>query len=265
MNCNQTRKYLSAFLDSELDVRTNIEVLEHVEICHDCACRLEAQRGLRDAVSSYVGSVQAPAAFRTRVTGALDRAAAGRPGVRVLVAEFASKGWVRAFAAAASIAVVFALVYQVLLVPPAGVNAAAIHEHVAILSDRVPTFMYTGDAERAKKVATFKMSEKPSLPLVDGESFSLVGAGPVEIQLRNVGHFVFRYKAETVSMFVFEGLGMDGVAGKSVKTGLGEARVDDGVDVRLVAWQGGHFTYVLVSRLSADVLLNEVGPSLLRR
>jgi anti-sigma factor RsiW len=265
MNCNQTRKYLSAFLDSELDVRTNIEVLEHVEICRDCARKLDRQRTLRDAVSGYIASVEAPASLRARVKGALAEAAAGRSRLAGTAAEYASKGWVRAFAAAASILVVFALVYQVLLAPSTGVNAATMREHAAVLRDRVATFMYTENAERARKVATFKMSEKPVIPLADGESFSLVGAGPVEIQLRDVGHFVFRYKAEMVSLFVFEGLGIDAVSGRTVMTGLGEARADESGGVSLVAWRGGHFTYILVSRLSEDVLLNEVGPSLLKK
>ncbi len=33
MNCNDARKYFYAFLDNELDVEKNIEVLAHLDMC----------------------------------------------------------------------------------------------------------------------------------------------------------------------------------------------------------------------------------------
>lgn len=260
MNCVDTRKYLSAFVDDELDVRTNIEVLEHVEICEACAARLEAESRLKGVVSSYVDSMRAPLSLKVKASEALRKASAPGLRIRAILRDFTGNGWVRALTAAASILVVFTLVYKVLLAPPAALNAGTIREHAAVLRDQVPTFFYTADLERAKRLALCKMEGQPSVPLLGEEEFQLVGAGPSEIEFRNVGHFVFRYKAETISMFVFEGVAEDGIGGRKVETRLGTAKIDSIRGMSLLAWQGGDFTYVLVSRLPGAELLEKIGP-----
>lgn len=61
MNCNNVRKYFYAFLDSELDVEKNIEVLAHVNMCHVCGLKIEKERLLQERVKETVCKVKAPA------------------------------------------------------------------------------------------------------------------------------------------------------------------------------------------------------------
>jgi hypothetical protein len=61
MNCNDVRKYLYAFLDDELDVEKNIEVLGHSNICCGCGRRMEKERLLQKRVKETVCEVKAPA------------------------------------------------------------------------------------------------------------------------------------------------------------------------------------------------------------
>ncbi|MCR4289579.1 MAG: hypothetical protein NUV86_04885 [Candidatus Scalindua sp.] len=61
MNCNDVRKYLYAFLDDELDVEKNIEVLGHSNICCGCGRRMEKERLLQKRVRETVCEVKAPA------------------------------------------------------------------------------------------------------------------------------------------------------------------------------------------------------------
>ena len=49
MNCTDVRKYFYAFLDSELDVERNIEVLAHVNMCHACGLKIEKERLLQES------------------------------------------------------------------------------------------------------------------------------------------------------------------------------------------------------------------------
>lgn len=263
MNCLETKKYLSAFLDNELDTRTNVDVVEHLRMCDHCAGRLEELGGLRGALSSYMKSVKAPQSLRDRITENLLDPAAHRRRVRAALRDFTANGWFRALTAAASILVVFTVVYVVLLRPPAVLASGAISKHLAVLRDQVPTWLYTTDAEKAKRRALIKMAHKPALPLIENSGFQLVGAGPCEIELRNVGHFVFRYKNEAVSMFVIEGMTADEFGGSDMQTPLGTAKVDSRRGANLVAWNAGNFTYVLVSRIPAGELLDKIAPSLL--
>ncbi len=60
MNCNDVRKYFNAFLDDELDVEKNIEVLAHLDMCCECSQRMEKERLLQGRVRETVRGVKAP-------------------------------------------------------------------------------------------------------------------------------------------------------------------------------------------------------------
>ena len=60
MNCNDARKYFYAFLDDELDVEKNIEVLAHLDMCCECGQRIEKERLLQNRVRETVCEVKAP-------------------------------------------------------------------------------------------------------------------------------------------------------------------------------------------------------------
>ncbi|MCP5006858.1 MAG: hypothetical protein GY941_23365 [Planctomycetes bacterium] len=60
MNCNDSRKYFYAFLDDELDVEKNIEVLAHLDMCCECGQRMEKERLLQRRVKETVCNVKVP-------------------------------------------------------------------------------------------------------------------------------------------------------------------------------------------------------------
>ena len=67
MNCNDVRKYFYAFLDDELDVEKNIEVLGHIDMCCECGQRIEKERHLQTRVRKIVCEVKAPAYLRQMI------------------------------------------------------------------------------------------------------------------------------------------------------------------------------------------------------
>lgn len=259
MNCQGARKFLSAFVDDELDVRTNVEVLEHLEMCPSCAARVERLRDLNAAVASSIASVRMPAGLSGRSLRALtrgERFAHRWMGAHVRV--LAQRGWFRIGAAAASILLVFGVIYASLVRPPAQFNSRAVLAHIAVMQDRLTHFYNTPDPERARRLALFKMGSMPDVPLLGREQFQLMGAGPQEIGLKNVGHFAFRYGSVTVSMFVLEGLDLSEVSG-DVREGLfGEMRLEKRGDYGVVAWRRGGFTYILVARTSPENLIEMI-------
>ena len=52
MNCREARKWLSPYLDSELEQTKTFEVSEHLRVCPDCADRFEAERRAEDMMRS---------------------------------------------------------------------------------------------------------------------------------------------------------------------------------------------------------------------
>lgn len=67
MNCNSSRKYFYAFLDDELDVERNIEVLAHLDVCCECSQRMEKERRLQTRIRETVCEVKAPACLEQMI------------------------------------------------------------------------------------------------------------------------------------------------------------------------------------------------------
>ena len=67
MNCNNVRKYFYAFLDGELDVEKNIDVLSHLNMCHACGIKIEKERLIQRRVKETVCKVKAPAYLEQKI------------------------------------------------------------------------------------------------------------------------------------------------------------------------------------------------------
>lgn len=73
MNCISFRKFAGAFADGELDVRQNLEALEHINMCPICAGRVEEVSRQRSALVRLWGEQSAPPRVQREVRGALQR------------------------------------------------------------------------------------------------------------------------------------------------------------------------------------------------
>src|SRR4051794_9801590 len=79
--CERTRKYLDSYIDNELLVETNHEVLQHLENCDACAAESEARTQLRGQVKAAVRSqampVELPVLVRQRIESEQSRKSPG--------------------------------------------------------------------------------------------------------------------------------------------------------------------------------------------
>ncbi len=67
MNCNDVRKYFYAFIDNELDVEKNIEILAHLDMCYECSQKIENERLLHERVKETVCMVRTPAYLKGKI------------------------------------------------------------------------------------------------------------------------------------------------------------------------------------------------------
>lgn len=51
MRCDEVRRYLGPYLDSELDAKTSFEMARHLEACEECRARLDAEDHLERAIA----------------------------------------------------------------------------------------------------------------------------------------------------------------------------------------------------------------------
>lgn len=67
--CKRIRSYLDSYLNNELLVETNHEVLKHLETCAACTRTLADRMRLKDQLKRAVMQEYAPAALRERISG----------------------------------------------------------------------------------------------------------------------------------------------------------------------------------------------------
>ncbi len=72
-HCTRIRSYLDSYLNNELMVETNHEVLTHLETCGACSRSLEERARLKAQVKHAVMQEYAPAALRERIASDLRR------------------------------------------------------------------------------------------------------------------------------------------------------------------------------------------------
>ena len=72
-HCKRIRSYLDSYLNNELMVETNHEVIGHLEACEDCSRSLEDRARLKAQLKRAVMQEYAPAALRERIATDLRR------------------------------------------------------------------------------------------------------------------------------------------------------------------------------------------------
>ena len=73
MNCKAVRKWMSPYLDSELDRPITFEVSEHLQDCSECAARFDAERRVDDTIRSQIERATMPAELWARVKDEVSR------------------------------------------------------------------------------------------------------------------------------------------------------------------------------------------------
>jgi anti-sigma factor RsiW len=71
VNCELTQRYVSGYLDGELDLVHTIEMESHLKGCPTCAQELETLKALRAALQSSSLAYAAPAVLRERIQSSL--------------------------------------------------------------------------------------------------------------------------------------------------------------------------------------------------
>ncbi|NOZ21605.1 MAG: hypothetical protein GXP25_11035 [Planctomycetes bacterium] len=71
MDCEEVRKYIHPFLDDELDVETNLDVLEHINFCTECGERFEEEKNLQEIIRAGLLRTPKPEGLHDRICQAI--------------------------------------------------------------------------------------------------------------------------------------------------------------------------------------------------
>lgn len=262
MNCNDVRKYLYAFLDDELDVEKNIEVLAHVDMCCECGRRMEKERLLQNRVKETVCEVKAPDYLMEAVL----RGTEERPSFFVLLVNKLLSG--RRLVPVAGIAAAMIMIVYFFVI-----SGNAKKDNLLFLAEskyhdymmqQLDLDIRSQDPTVVVEYLRGQTNSKVALPEV-GDGAKLVGAALSEIDGVKVSQVFYKRGETPVSFMIICDPDSGSGYSKNIDfSGMKEIFVDEKVvyydegycgHCQIMGWEDAGSQYAVVSMLSSDEIL----------
>jgi mycothiol system anti-sigma-R factor len=199
MDCTETRNYLHAHLDRELDPVTSAGIEAHLKSCAACTQAYAVQTSLKSALRKNAGYHAAPAALAARIGKQFHAAApvAGKTAPR--------RPWLPLFAAVAATAVV---TWTTVLQLETGTRGERIAEQViagharSMLTTHLAD-VASSDQHTVKPWLSSKLDFSPPVTDLTAAGFPLAGARLDYIDHRPVAALVYRHRQHVINLFVW--------------------------------------------------------------
>ena len=215
--CAEVARLLHAWVDDELDVRTALEVEEHLGRCRACAAEERALRGLQAQLRERLPRYAPSAALLSRLQGAL-HAEAGLPAPEATApaqpraipapARIAASPWRRVAFAAVPLAAALALVVFAGRSPADGAQAdAVVSAHVRSLLANHLTDVASSDQHTVKPWFQGKLDYSVSVTDWTAEGYPLVGGRLDYIDDAPAAALVYRRNQHVVNLFIWPAKG----------------------------------------------------------
>lgn len=202
MSCQETDKWLDAYLDGELDLVRTLEFEDHLETCAECQQAREQYQNLRRSMRSPSLYFEAPPALEQKIRVQLRTAGAPRD------AAPRSKpfsAW-RLLAMAASLVglAVFSFAFVEMLQRSSGTEMLAqqvVSSHIRSLMASHLTDVPSSDQHTVKPWFNGKLDFAPAVKDLAPEGFPLVGGRLDYLDGRPVAALVYKRRQHTINLF----------------------------------------------------------------
>lgn len=191
MRCEEVRQFISAYLDSELDTKNNLEVEEHLEQCSQCRSVYEAQykfehnirqhlrsdKSTEEAWQQALRKLKARPSPRFRILQAV--------GLTVVLLAFSIFGVYR-----------WNISHQDL-------SRFAVSSHEKYVTDQLPLIIHSSSAEEIENYFKDKLSFELKIPrTLSVKGARLVGARMCHLNNVPVAYLVYYIDNKPVSVFL---------------------------------------------------------------
>ncbi|MCU1342952.1 MAG: anti-sigma factor [Candidatus Acidoferrum typicum] len=206
MSCDLTQRFVSGYLDGELDLVRTIEVEAHLKSCEFCARELENQQALREALRRSSLGYTAPASLRNRIQTSLDAATATKSPERAS----AWHGWQIWRLAAAFAVLVLCTVTAWQLLP--GLHAPSSNQRIAaeVFASHVRSLeanhlmdVVSTDQHTVKPWFDGKLDFSPPVEDLASDGFPLIGGRLDYLEGREVAALVYQRRKHFINLFVW--------------------------------------------------------------
>ncbi|MEQ8762432.1 MAG: zf-HC2 domain-containing protein [Planctomycetota bacterium] len=255
MKCPEARQHLYPFLDDELDVPTNLDVLAHLHVCSRCADLFEEERQFNDSLRASQRSVTFAHDSRLRVLERFRRQAKPTP-MRRLGSSMRGVAGI----AAASVLLISLVFLAISLTSSSGLalSAAKIHEraierHDDLRSWPIDSKTLEGYVRGRFEHASLQFLDATSLGVLGGRDCSQLEPGAVQVGLSMEGR--------PVSLYILSGAEYDLSEFEMRESGGRSVYVCPARRCAIVAWRCGDLIYALTGAVELEGALLSNVPS----
>jgi anti-sigma factor RsiW len=252
MNCDDSRIYLPAYLDDELDVAESLRVQKHLSECGGCRQAQDEQLALRSALRDPALYALPSADFAKRLEATVRRAAREEArSQRPSWFEWLRPGaflWVPAAAALVVVAAIGALLVMS--------RARSSHDQViasAVLAGHIRSLQAghlmdvpSSDRHTVKPWFQGRLDFSPPVPDLSELGWTLIGGRLDYVDQRPVAALIYQRRMHNVNVFVWPN---HGFADNTIKQ-------EDAQGYQILHWNGAEMTYWVISDLNNAELLD---------
>lgn len=251
MNCDDSRIYLAAYLDDELDVAESLRVQKHLTQCADCRQAQDEQLALRSALRDPDLYAHPSAEFSKRIEAAVRGAAKEeRWSQRSSWFEFLrleSLRWVPAAVALVIVTIGALLVMNSLRSSHEQLIASAVLAgHIRSLQPGHLIDVPSSDRHTVKPWFQGKLDFSPPVPDLSELGWTLIGGRLDYVDGKPVAVLVYQRRMHNINVFLWPNPG----------SADGAIRQEDAQGYQILHWNGAEMTYWVVSDLNNAELLD---------
>jgi anti-sigma factor RsiW len=251
MNCDDSRAYLSAYLDDELGIAENLLVQKHLSRCEDCRRTQNQQQALRTALRDPDFVAHPSADFSKRLQAVVRQAAKEEARAQhpswLETLRFGSFRWVPA-----AIVLVLAAAMGAIFVMNRGrtsqdqlIARAVLAGHIRSLQANHLIDVPSSDRHTVKPWFQGKLDFSPPVPDLSELGWTLIGGRLDYLDGRPVAALVYKRRMHNINVFLWPNHGSADDA----------IREDDAQGYQILHWNGAEMTYWVVSDLNNAELL----------
>jgi anti-sigma factor RsiW len=244
MSCQQTREFLDAYIDKELDVVTTLQFERHLAECLSCGAVYRQYQELHDSVAHQIPYYEAPEALEKKIRAELRSVEQDR--YKGLRADWFPHWRAWASVAAAVLLLVFGtLIFQISrrASEPQYLAEQVVSSHIRSLMANHLVDVPSSYQHTVKPWFTGKLDFAPVVKDLSSKGFPLVGGRLDYLDGRPVAALVYKHRQHTINLFIWPYRGSDSKPRNIVVNGY-----------NVVHGTRSHMTYWAVSDLNAGEL-----------
>jgi len=191
MRCEEVRQFISAYLDSELDTKNNLQVEEHLEQCSQCRSVYEAQYKLEHNIRQHLTSDKSTQEAWQRALHKLKT----RPSPRLRILQ----------AAGLTVILLVLAVFGAyrLNASHQDLSRFAVSSHERFVADQLPLVIHSSSADEIEDYFKDKLSFAVNIPrMLPLKNARLAGARMCHLNKVPVAYLVYYIDNKPVSVFL---------------------------------------------------------------